>query len=86
VTRVNTQAPDLQTVEKALLLAHEQNNYSDLVTYYSKAATLMENQGDIDAACFYLTQAYVYAMECGSDQAQELHNRLAKHGRVAPNK
>lgn len=83
---MNRQPTDLQSLQQALLLAHEQNNCADLIDLYAQAATLLETKGDIDAACFYLTQAYVYAMECGTKlQAQTLHNRLAKYGRVTQN-
>ena len=83
---MNKQRPDLQSLQQALLLAHEQNNCADLIDLYTDAATHLETKGDIDAACFYLTQAYVYAMDCGSElQAQALHARLAQYGRVAQN-
>jgi len=83
---VNKHQPDLQSLQQALLLAHEQHNHADLIRLYAEAATSMETNGDIDAACFYLTQAYVYAMESGTEaQAQSLHNQLAKYGRVTQN-
>jgi len=83
---MKTKPLDLQALEQALLLAHEKNICADLIKYYTEAATIMENNGDIDEACYYLTQAYVYALECGSEpQSAALHNRLAKYGRVAQN-
>mgnify|MGYP000321358594 CR=1 FL=1 len=36
----------------------------------------------IDAACFYLTHAYIFALELGRPEVQALHARLDAHGRV----
>ncbi len=83
-TRVNNKQSDLAVLQQAILTAHAQNNTADLINHYTDAATLMENNSDIDAACFYLTQAYIYALDSGSEYTEDLHERLAKHGRVAP--
>ena len=36
---------------------------------------------DIDAACFYLTHAYIFALDCGDSSAPELHKMLVGFGR-----
>ena len=46
-----------------------------------EAAGRLERAGDTDAACFFLTQAYVFALEGGLPAARHLHRRLAAHGR-----
>ena len=38
-------------------------------------------KGEIDAACFFLTQAYVFALSAGAPQADALRARLQAHGR-----
>ena len=46
-----------------------------------EAADTEEAAGDIDACCFYLTQAYVFALAGGLPEAGRLHARLLAHGR-----
>jgi len=36
---------------------------------------------DIDAACFYATHAYVFALECDHPSRSDIHAFLVKHGR-----
>ena len=38
---------------------------------------------EIDAACFFLTHAYVFALEAGASEAGVLHARLKAQGREA---
>ena len=40
-----------------------------------------EGDGEEDAACFFLTQAYVFALSAGLPQAAGLNRRLAEQGR-----
>ena len=72
---------ELQPLDQELLAAHEQNNLTALVLLYTKAADENEQIGDINAACFYLTHAYVFALQEGMAEAIELHQRLVIHGR-----
>lgn len=73
---------NIDELNKNLLRAHEENDLSELVTLYSMAAIIFENRHDIDAACFYFTQAYVFALELDSPKMIGLHQRLTKHGRA----
>ena len=77
------QTPDgaRQALDGALLAAHERHDGEALVRLYSDAGGLAEARGDIDAACFYYTHAYVYALEAGVAAARELCVKLASHGR-----
>ncbi len=63
-----------------LLAAHEADDRLALVQLYTAAADRIEAQ-DLDAACFYLTHAYVYALELGHADCLVLRARLVKHGR-----
>jgi hypothetical protein len=65
-------------LDAQLLAAHEANDTAALVGLYTEAANETD---DIDAACFYLTHAYVFALERGDPAAQTLRERLASHGR-----
>ena len=69
-------------LDQALIEAHAQNDSHALVALYTQAADLSEAQGDIDAACFYLTHAFVFALESGAAEADSLNQRLAARGRA----
>ena len=66
-------------LDDALLAAHAADDKPALVALYAQAA---DQAKDVDAACFYLTHAYVFALETGHRDRDALHKRLAAHGRV----
>ncbi|MEJ6404977.1 hypothetical protein [Yoonia sp. 2307UL14-13] len=70
---------DLNT---AILCAHDLRDPARLIGLYTNAADRHEHTGDIDAACFFLTQAYVFALEAGDDRTDVLHQRLVNHRRA----
>jgi hypothetical protein len=61
-----------------LLAAHAAGDHLALVTLYAQAA---DGAADVDAACFFLTQAYVFALEQDAPQGAALRARLAAEGR-----
>lgn len=65
----------------ALLRAHEQNDLKQLVILYRKAGMSRLDTNDVDAGCFYLTHAYIFALEAGLSLAKEIHGTLVAHGR-----
>lgn len=65
----------------ALLAAHDADDRAALIRLYTQAA---EGAEDTDAACFFLTQAYVFALEPGAPEARDLRARLIAQGREAP--
>ncbi|WP_397541437.1 hypothetical protein [Roseovarius salis] len=65
-------------LETRLLDAHEGDDRFALIRLYTDAADITN---DIDAACFFLTYAYIFALEAGAPEAAELHARLKAHGR-----
>ena len=67
------------TLDAQLLAAHTQDDKTALVRLYTQAA---DSAGTLDAACFYLTHAYVFALEIDAPDQDALHARLRKHGRV----
>ena len=73
----------LEALEAALLDAHGHGDHGALVVLYGEAGALKEQAGDIDAACFYYTHAYVYALETGDVASQNLLGKLVSHGRDA---
>ncbi|NNJ76168.1 MAG: hypothetical protein HKP56_13535 [Anderseniella sp.] len=73
---------DEQRLRRDMLQAHEQDDLAALPALYLVAAQLRESQDDIDAACFFYTHAYVYALDCGDREiADKARNRLQCHGR-----
>ncbi|KIC31287.1 hypothetical protein [Leisingera sp. ANG-S5] len=71
-------------LDQALLQAHEDKDSAVLVRLYTLAGDQAEAAGNIDAACFYLTHAFVFALEAGLPAAKELNRRLAERGRAHP--
>lgn len=67
------------TLNDQLLAAHAQSDHPALVGLYTQAADATD---DIDTACFYLTHAYIFALELGHADTGALHKRLAVFGRV----
>ena len=79
---LDVQRVDQDELDRALLEAHGRHDVDALTTLYSEAAALRESEDDIDAACFYLTQAFVFALENGSSQAKMLNERLVSYARA----
>lgn len=71
-----------EPLDRLLLDAHSRGDHADLVRYYTQAADDSEAARDIDAACFYLTHAFVFALEAGATEADALNKRLYEHGRA----
>ncbi|OSQ52108.1 hypothetical protein [Marivita geojedonensis] len=67
-----------RTLDEALLAAHDREDGPALIQLYEQAAN---EAGDEQASGFFLTHAYVFALECGDARADTLRRRLAKMGR-----
>ena len=72
----------MDELDQQLLAAHKDNDGPRLVKLYTKAADRCESAQNIDAACFFLTHAYVFALEHGRPEATDLNNRLHSYGRA----
>ncbi|KZY46979.1 hypothetical protein A3731_01040 [Roseovarius sp. HI0049] len=66
------------SLDAQLLAAHDGDDRFALIRLYTQAADITN---DIDAACFFLTYAYIFALEAGAPEAATLHARLKAHGR-----
>ncbi len=73
---------DRVALDLALLKAHERQDTAELVRLYTIAGDKAEEKRDIDAACFFLTHAFVFALEIGAPEAKLLNERLAARGRA----
>ena len=68
---------DRSGLDVALIAAHAEGDARALVQLYTSAADCVEPE----AAAFYLTQAYVFALASDDRAAGALHARLATMGR-----
>ncbi len=68
----------MSALDNALLAAHAADDRAGLVALYTQAA---DQANAIEATSFYLTHAYVFALEAGLDQACDLKARLVAMGR-----
>jgi hypothetical protein len=76
--------PAWQALDDTLLQAHERQDGAALSGLYARAADLAEAAGDVDRACFFLTHAWIFALEQGDPSATDLRARLLAQGRVDP--
>ena len=68
----------MKDLDAQMIAAHEAEDQAALIRLYTQAA---DQANDLTAACFYLTHAYVFALEAGAPEAAALHARLKAHGR-----
>jgi hypothetical protein len=73
------QGADPQELDAVLRAAHARGDTRALVTLYARAA-----DRDPRAEAFYLTQAYVHALETGAAEAAPLRARLVALGAEPP--
>lgn len=66
-------------LDTRLLTAHEAGDRTRLIALYLEASACAE---DDTAAAFYLTHAYVFALEAGDPRTAELKSRLEAAGRL----
>ncbi|MEM1078894.1 MAG: hypothetical protein AAGI09_10240 [Pseudomonadota bacterium] len=73
---------DSDKLDRSLVDAHARHDLPALVRLYTLAGNQAEMRQDLDAASFYLTHAYVFALELGAPEANALNKWLADHGRA----
>ena len=66
------------SLDARLAAAHADADLAALVALYEEAA---DGAPDVDTACFFLTHAYVFALEAGDARTERLRARLVEHGR-----
>lgn len=70
-------------LDAAIKEAHGAGRLDNLAASYARGAALYERQGETDAACFFWTQAYVFALDAGVEAlAEAMHVKLAAFGRM----
>ena len=68
-------------LDQRLLAAHAANDRTALISLYTEASEAAEHPV---ARNFYLTHAYVFALEAGLPIAAELRARLVEYGSETP--
>lgn len=69
----------MSDLNAAILAAHAYDDGHALVELYTHAA---DQTNDVDTACFFLTYAYIFALELGMPEEANLYARLDAQGRV----
>ena len=69
-------------LNEALLAAHVAGDHATLVRLYRTAGEAALDEDEVQG-CFYLTHAYVFALEAGMDEAEALRAMLVARGREA---
>ena len=72
----------MSELDDALLAAHAIRDNSTLVRMYRQAGEAVLETNEVQG-CFYLTQAYVFALEAGMEGAEDLRAVLSERGREA---
>ena len=72
---------DVNLDNTRLLAAYARGDGREMMQIYQAAGRVALDAGDIDAGCFLLTQAYVYGLELGAAEAEELRAILVGYGR-----
>lgn len=68
----------MSDLNEKILIAHEQGDHYALVDLYAAAA---DQAMGLDARCYFLTIANVFALEQNHPRQSELHSELKAHGR-----
>ena len=68
-------------LNSGILEARSNGDGPKLAELYAAAGNWMLESGHEDEGCFFLTQAYILALENGLEIAVPLHAELVRHGR-----
>ena len=76
------EGPSPDPLHVALLDAHASADHARLARLNVRAADAAERRGDTDEASFFLTQAWVFALQADLPEAAVIRERLGRWGRV----
>ena len=72
----------MDAAERELMQAHARGDGRAVALAYLDAADLAARSGDEGRAAFFLTHAWVFALEAGDPLAGDCHLRLVRMGRA----
>ena len=73
--------PTPEMSQDNLLKAIEKNDLPTVVEIFFSHGKAKLDNNEINAGCYYLTNAYIYALEAGSGRIEELHDLLKFYNR-----
>ena len=74
---------DRERLDAALLEAHAAGDLARLAALYAQAGAREAAAEALDPACFFWTQAWIFALDAGEEAlARELEERLRSAGRL----
>jgi len=82
IVPVTPVTPALDRIDAAVMAAHAAGNGAELARLYGEAADGFAAHGDLDTACFFYTQAYIYALEQGATEAVRYAKILKDNARL----
>ena len=68
-------------INENIIAAHKRNDLNNLALLYKSLGMYELEKSNIDAGCFFLTNAYTYALEENLNSAKKIHKMLKLHGR-----
>ena len=71
------------SMDDRILRAHEEGAGEELVTLYREAARRADAEGDDRKGAFFLTHAWIFALECGHEAAHEIAQELRARGQLS---
>lgn len=79
--KINATETLLNQLDRDILAAHAAGRIDLLPALYHQAGLALLARDDVDHACFFLTQAYIFALETGDARAGDIHRILVHYGR-----
>ena len=64
-----------------IIAAHKENDRNNLSFLYESLGMSELKKNNIHAGCFFLTNAYIYALEANLNPAKKIHEVLKLYGR-----
>ena len=68
-------------INENIIAAHKRNDLNNLALLYKSLGMYELEKSNIDAGCFFLTNAYTYALEQNLNSAKKIHEVLKLYGR-----
>lgn len=72
----------LDQLEQAVLAAHENGDLTQLAAVYGQAASHWRALGEEEQEAFFLTHAWIFALEAGAPLSEQYWQRLRSLDRV----
>ena len=67
-----------EELDAALIAAHEAGDAARIADLFADAG---DRADALEEACFFWTQAYIWALDAGSPLAERMRSELVAHGR-----